>query len=121
MTLPTFYLKIRLRFSLDTKKIESQMIIIQTCFSKLTKLMGDTVSETKAEIKTVINAKLDKIELRKHQDEHNEEQTLKKQLDLLRQEFSENNKSINHLFKEYKNLSSLLQATVSPWLPQNSH
>ena len=71
MTLPTFYLKIRLRFSLDTKKIESQMIVIQTCFSKLTKLMGDTVSEAKAEIKTVINAKLDKIELTKHQNEHN--------------------------------------------------
>ena len=120
MTLPTFYLKIRLRFSLDTKKIESQMIIIQTCFSKLTKLMDDTVSETKTEIKTVINAKLDKIELTKHQDEHNEEETLKNQLDSLRQEFLEN-KSINHLFKEYKSLSSLLQATVSPWLPQNSH
>ena len=28
---------------------------------------------------------------------------------------------INHLFKEYKSLSSLLQATVLPWLPQNSH
>ena len=33
----------------------------------------------------------------------------------------ENNKLINHLFKEYKSLSSFLQATVSPWLPQNSH
>ena len=32
----------------------------------------------------------------------------------------ENNKLINHLFKEYKSLSSLLQPTVSPWLPQKS-
>ena len=31
------------------------------------------------------------------------------------------NKLINHLFKEYKSLSSLLQATVLPWLPQKSH
>ena len=33
----------------------------------------------------------------------------------------EDNKIINRLFEEYKSLSSLLQATVSPWLPQNSH
>ena len=56
----------------------------------------------------MINAKLDKIELMKHQDESNKEQTLKKQLDLLRQDFLENNKTMNHLFKEYKSLSSLL-------------
>ena len=36
----------------------------------------------------------------------------------MRQDFSENNELINHLFKEYKSLSSLLQATVSPGLPQ---
>ena len=57
----------------------------------------------------------------KHQDESSKEHTLKKQLDSLRQDFLENNKLINHLFKEYKSLSSFLQATVSPWLPQNSH
>ena len=67
----------------------------------------------------MINEKFDKIELRKHQDESNKEHTLKKQLDSLRQDFLENDIIINHLFKEYKNLSSLLQATVSPWLPQN--
>ena len=50
----------------------------------------------------------------------NNEHALKKQLDSLRQDFLENNKIINHLFEEYKSLSSLLQATVSPWLPQNS-
>ena len=33
----------------------------------------------------------------------------------------ENNKLINHLFKEYKSLSSLLQATVPPGLPQKWH
>ena len=54
----------------------------------------------------------------KHQDESNKEHTLKKQLDSLRQNFLENNKLINHLFKEYKSLSSLLEATVSPGLPQ---
>ena len=32
----------------------------------------------------------------------------------------ENNKLIKHLFKEYKSLSNLSQATVSPWLPQKS-
>ena len=69
----------------------------------------------------MINEKFDKIELRKHQDESNKEHTLKKQLDSLRQDILENDIIINHLFKEYKNLSSLLQATVSPWLPQNSH
>ena len=69
----------------------------------------------------MINEKFDKIELRKHQDESNKEHTLKKQLQSLRQDFLENDIIINHLFKEYKNLSSLLQATVSPWLPQNSH
>ena len=61
------------------------------------------------------------FELTKHQHENNKEQTLKKQLDSLRQDFLENNEIINHLFKEYKSLSSFLQATVSPWLPQNSH
>ena len=39
----------------------------------------------------------------------------------MRQDFLENNKIINHLLEEYKSLSSLLQVTVSPWLPQNSH
>ena len=43
--------------------------------------------------------KFDKIELTKHQDENNKEHALKKQLDLLRQHFSENNKVINHLLK----------------------
>ena len=57
----------------------------------------------------------------KHQDESNKEHTLKKQLESLRQDFLENNKLINHLFKEYKSLSNLLQATVLPWLPQKSH
>ena len=71
------------------------------------------------EIKTVINEKFDKIELMKHQDEGNKDK-LKKQLDSLRQDFLENNKLINHLFKEYKSLSRILQATVSPWLPQKS-
>ena len=66
----------------------------------------------------MINEKFDKIELMKHQDESNKDHTLKKQLDSLRQDFSENNELINHLFKEYKSLSSLLQATVSPGLPQ---
>ena len=61
------------------------------------------------------------FELAKHQHENNKEQTLKKQLDSLRQDFLENNEIINHLFKEYKSLSSFLQATVSPLLPQNSH
>ena len=69
----------------------------------------------------MINAKFDKIELAKHQDESSKEHTLHKQLDSMRQDFLENNKVINHLFKVYKSLSSLLQATVSPWLPQNSH
>ena len=84
--------------------------------NKLARLKDDI----KTEIKTAINEKFDKIELMKHQDESNKEHTLKKQLDSLRQDFSENNKLINHLFKEYKSLSSLLQATVSPWLPQKS-
>ena len=57
----------------------------------------------------------------KHQDESNKDHALKKQLDSLRQDFWENNKIINHLFEEYKSFSSLLQATVSPWLPQNSN
>ena len=74
--------------------------------------------ETKSEIKTVINAKFDKIEVVKYQDETNKKYALKKQLDLLWQDFLEKNKAINHLFEEYK---SLLQATLSPWLPQNSH
>ena len=89
--------------------------------TKLARLKDDIVSEIKTEIKTVINEKFDKIELMKHQDESSKEHTLKKQLDSLRQDFLENNKLINHLFKEYKSLSSFLQATVSPWLPQNSH
>ena len=88
--------------------------------TKLARLKDDIVSEIKTEIKTAINEKFDKIELMKHQDESNKEHTLKKQLDSLRQDFLENNKLINHLFKEYKSLSSLLQATVSPWLPQKS-
>ena len=89
--------------------------------TKLAGLKDDIVSEIKTEIKTVINEKFDKIELMKHQDESNKEHTLKKQLDSLRQDFLEYNKLINHLFKEYKSLSSLLQATVPPGLPQKSH
>ena len=85
--------------------------------TKLARLKDDIVSEIKTEIKTAINEKFDKIELMKHQDESNKEHTLKKQLDSLRQNFLEN-KLINHLFKEYKSLSSLLEATVSPGLPQ---
>ena len=46
---------------------------------------------------------------------------MKKQLDSLRQGFLENNEVINHLFAENKSLSSLFQATLSPWLPHNSH
>ena len=88
--------------------------------TKLAKLKDDIVSEIKTEIKTVINEKFDKIEFTKHQDESNKEHTLKKQLDELRQDFLENNKIINHLFKEYKSLSSLLQTTVSLWLPYKS-
>ena len=88
--------------------------------NKLARLKDDIVSEIKTEIKTLINEKFDKIELMKDQDESNKEHTLKKQLDSLRQDFLENNKLINHLFKEYKSLSSLLQATVSPLLPQKS-
>ena len=68
-----------------------------------------------------MNAKFDKAELMKHHDESNKEHTLKRQVDSLRQDFLENDKIINHLFKEYKSLSILLQATVSPWLSQNSH
>ena len=75
--------------------------------TKLAKLKDDIVSEIKTEKKPVINAKLDKIELMKHQDESNKEQTLKKQLDLLRQDFFFFFKTMNHLFKEYKSLSSL--------------
>ena len=85
--------------------------------TKLARLKDDIVSEIKTEIKTAINEKFDKIELMKHQDESNKEHTLKKQLDSLRQNFLEN-KLINHLFKEYKSLSSLLEATVSLGLPQ---
>ena len=59
--------------------------------TKLAKLKDDIVSEIKTEIKTVINAKFDKTELTKHQDESNEEHALKKQLDLLTQDFLENN------------------------------
>ena len=88
--------------------------------TKLAKLKDDIVSESKTEIKTVINAKFDKIELMKHQDESNMVHTLEKQLDSLRQYFLENNKIINHLLKEYKSLPSLLQATVSLWLPYKS-
>ena len=47
----------------------------------------------------MINVKFDKIELAKHQDENNKEHALKKQLDLLRLHFSENNKVINHLLE----------------------
>ena len=45
--------------------------------TKLAKLKDDIVSESKTEIKTVINAKFDKIELTKHH-ESNEENLLKK-------------------------------------------
>ena len=86
--------------------------------NKLARLKDDIVSEIRTEIKTFINEKFDKIELMKDQDESNKEHTLKKQLELLRKDFLENNKLTNHLFKEFKSLSSLLQATVSPLLPQ---
>ena len=69
----------------------------------------------------MINAKFDKTELTKHQDESNKEHALKKQLDSLKQDFLENNKIMNHLFEEYKSFSSLSQATVPSWLPQNLH
>ena len=69
----------------------------------------------------MINAKFDKIELKKHQDESNKEYALKKQLDSLRKDFLENNNITDHLLKEYKSLSSFLQTTVSPLLSQNSH
>ena len=39
--------------------------------TKLAKLKDDIVSEIKTQVKTVINTKFDKIELRKHQDESN--------------------------------------------------
>ena len=39
--------------------------------TKLAKLKDDMVSEIKIEIKTVINVKLDKIKLTKHQDDSN--------------------------------------------------
>ena len=89
--------------------------------NKLARLKDDIVSEIKTEIKTAINEKFDKIELMKHQDESNKEQALKKQLDSQRQDFLGNNKLINYFFKEHKSLSSLVQATVSPGLPQKSH
>ena len=70
----------------------------------------------------MINAKFDKIELRKHQVDSNKEYALKEQLDSLRKDFLENSNITDHLLKEYKkSLSSFLQATVSPLLPQNSH
>ena len=50
----------------------------------------------------MINAKLDKIEPTKHRDGSNKKHALKKQLDLLRQEFLENNKVISHLLEECK-------------------
>ena len=46
--------------------------------TKLAKLKDDMVSEIKIEIKTVINAKLDKIKLTRHQDDSNTEHELKK-------------------------------------------
>ena len=67
--------------------------------TKLPRLKDDIVSEIKTEIKALINEKFDKIELMKDQDESNKEHTLKKQLDSIRQDFLENNKLINHLFK----------------------
>ena len=45
----------------------------------------------------MINAKLDKIKLTKHQGKSNKEHTLQKQLDSLRQDFLENNEIINNL------------------------
>ena len=50
----------------------------------------------------MINAKLDKIEPTKHRDGSNKKHALKKQLDLLRQEFLENSKVISNLLGEYK-------------------
>ena len=46
--------------------------------TKLDRLKDDIVSEIRTGIKTVINEKFDKIELMKHQDESNNEHTLKK-------------------------------------------
>ena len=54
--------------------------------TKLAKLKDDIVSESKTEIKTVIDAKFDKVELTKHQDGSNKDHVLKKQLNLLRQD-----------------------------------
>ena len=48
----------------------------------------------------MINKKFDKIELTKHQDESNKDHTLKKPLDLLRQDILKKNKIINHLFND---------------------
>ena len=79
--------------------------------NKLARLKDDIVSEIKTEIKTAINEKFDQVELLRYQDESNKEHTLNKQLDSLRQDFLENNKLINHLFKEYKSLSSLARFT----------
>ena len=45
----------------------------------------------------MINGKLDKIKLTKHQGKSNKEHTLQKQLDSLRQDFLENNEIINNL------------------------
>ena len=58
--------------------------------------------ETKTEIKTVINAKFDKIEAVKYHDESNKKYALKKQLDLLWQDFLEKNKAKNHFLKNIK-------------------
>ena len=54
--------------------------------SKLAKLKDDIVSEIKTEIKTVINAKFDKIELTKHH-ESNEKNIFKKIARLIEAEF----------------------------------
>ena len=129
ITLPTFYLTIHRRISPTEVESRHEKDRITDDYytnllfekTKLAKLKDDIVLEIKTKIKTVINEKLDNIELTKHQDESNKEHTLKKQLDSLRQDFLKNNKIINHLFKEYKSLLSLLQATVSSLLPQNSH
>ena len=117
MTLPIIYLKdtsynipIEVEFGHEENRITEANHYINLFFekTKLAKLKGDIVSEIKTKVKTVIIEKFDKIELTKHQNETNKEHALKKQLDLLRQDFLENNKIISHLFKEYKTSSSLL-------------
>ena len=111
LTLPTIYLKVT---GHEKDRNTEANYYTNLHFEKTKFAKVDIVSEIKIEIKAVINSKFDKIKLTQHQDASNKEHVLKKQLHSLRQDFLENNKIINHLL-------SLLQATVLPWLPQNSH